>query len=280
MSALLKPAVMAQQDFEFFRARIFSLAGISLSEAKLDLLQSRLRPRLLATGLSNFREYRKFLEEIENDHDEWEIFTNLLTTNKTDWFREIEHFTYLTEEFLPRWKKLGKKHLTVWCAASSTGEEPYTLSLVLEQALHGTGITFEIQASDIDTKVLNQARNGVYDVMRLSQVPDKYKNGFLVGTGDISNWMKVKKKIKAPVTFSQVNLTKIPYRWKQPYDLVMCRNVLIYFNQDTIRQVVEGFYQVGCPDSVLIIAHSESLQNIKTSWKYIKPSIYSKGKIF
>lgn len=280
MLAVAKPAVLSVQEFDYFRSRIFDLAGISLSEAKRDLIQSRLRPRLVATGMEDFLEYRKYLESLPPSHEEWEAFTNLLTTNKTDWFREKEHFNYIVSDFLPKWKTLGKKHLQVWCAASSTGEEPYTLSLVLNEALKGSGITYEIQASDIDTKVLRQAVNGVYPKDRLSFIPDKYHSNFALGSGEIAGWMKVRKEIRGAVQYSQFNLTHLPYRWAKPFDLILCRNVLIYFNAETIRQVVDGFFGTATKDSVLIIAHSESLQNIKSNWKYIRPSIYSKGRVF
>lgn len=271
---------LGTEEFNFFRAKIFSLAGINMSDAKMSLVQARLRARILKLGLKDFRDYVSYLETIPQSHEEWESFINLLTTNKTDWFREPEHFDFIESEFLPRWKKLGKTHLNVWCAASSTGEEPYTISLVLNSALRGSGITYSIVASDIDTKVLQHAQNGVYLKNRLEQVPEKYHSGFSFGTGDISDWMKVKKEIKSHVTFRQVNLTQYPFSLEGTFDLVMCRNVLIYFNPQTIKQVVNNIFQMANKDSTLIIAHAESLQNIKTSWKYKGPSIYYKGNLF
>lgn len=282
MSAALQlPKPLSSEDFDFFRARIFDLAGITLSPIKREMMQGRLKSRLAALGLATYGDYRRFLESIPPLHEEWESFTNLLTTNKTDWFREAQHFTYITDEFLPRWKKLGKKHLTVWCAASSTGEEPYTLSMILLEALRGTGITYEIQSSDIDTKVLTVASNGVYSRDRLWQIPEKFQRGaFSLGTGEIASWMKVRPVVKAPVHFRQLNLMELPYEWPMKFDLILCRNVLIYFNRETVQSVVEGLFDCGNPDCVLIIAHSESLQNTTSRWKYLSPSIYTKGKIF
>lgn len=259
--------------------KIFDLAGISLSPSKRDLVQARLRGRVTANGFKSFKEYVQFLEGLNDKDQEWEVFINSLTTNKTDWFREPEHFDYLVSDFLPKWLKLKKKHLRIWCAASLTGEEPYTLSLVLNAALKDSGVTYEIIASDIDTKVLAVATNGVYQNNQLYQIPTQYHSGLAMGTGDISQWMKIKKPIKDKVSFQQFNLTKFPYAWDNRFDLVMCRNVLIYFASQTIEQVTQAMFEVSCPDACLIIAHSESLQNLKTSWKYIKPSIYGKGKI-
>jgi len=270
---------MDRAEFEYFRSKIYSLAGISLSDAKLDLLQARLRSRVSSIGMGSFGEYRSYLESLSQTDREWETFINLLTTNKTDWFREPEHFNYIENEFLPKWFSLGKKHLSVWCAACSTGEEPYTLSLVLNEALKGTGITYSILASDIDTKVLKIAQNGVYSRNVMYQIPEKYQQtGFCLGTKEISSWMKVSKAIKGPVQFKHLNLTLQPFDLTEKFDLVLCRNVMIYFNPETVKNVVDGIYKVCDKNSVLIIAHSESLQSIHSSWKYHRPSIYFKGK--
>lgn len=271
---------LGPEEFNFFRIKIFELAGINLSDVKIDLVRTRLRMRVLRQGFADFSEYIAFLKSIPPDHEEWENFINLLTTNKTEWFREPEHFTFLEEEFVPHWKKSGKKKLSVWCAASSTGEEPYTLSLVFNSALKGSGIDYEIFATDIDTKVLGHAHNGVYPKSSLSQIPEKFHSGFSSGTGDISEWIKVKNEIRRPITFAQMNLTAPSYNWNKKFDLIMCRNVLIYFKQQTIQTLVENMYRSCDQSGILIVGHSESLQNLKHSWKYLEPSIYQKGKIF
>lgn len=270
---------LGSEEFNFFRAKIFDLAGIHLSDKKKDLVQSRLRTRVIQLEMGSFVEYASYLNKLPPSHMEWESFINFLTTNKTDWLREVDHFTYLENEFLPKWIKLGRNYLSVWCAASSTGEEAYTLSLVLHSALKGTGITYNVIASDIDTKVLKHAQNGVYPRDRIHQIPQRFHSGFAFGTGEISEWMKVKKEIKTPVTFKQVNLTH-PLPWNDCFDLVVCRNVLIYFNPQTIKLVINNIFQTAKSDSVLIIAHAESLQNIESLWSYKRPSIYYKGRCF
>jgi chemotaxis protein methyltransferase CheR len=271
--------MLNKDQFNYFRKKIFELAGISLSDVKIELLQSRLRSHLLKSGFTDFQTYQDHLSQIPSEHPEWESFINLLTTNKTDWFREPGHFDFLVTDFIPQWKKLDKTHLKVWCAASSTGEEPYTLSLVLNEAFANTKYTYEIHASDIDTKVLSEALNGVYPKERILQVPEKYRNSFASGTGDIAHWMKIKKSLKEKVKFFQYNLTQ-PLELDQKFDLIFCRNVLIYFNPNTISTVVNGLHEHANPESVLIIAHSESLQSIGSHWKFKKPSIYVKGKHF
>lgn len=271
---------LSPAEFDFFRTKIFELSGISLTQAKSVLVQARLRARIVELGMKEFQQYRKYLEPLPHNHLEWQSFINMLTTNKTDWFREDEHFKYITDVFLPKWMKLKKKELNVWCAASSTGEEPYTLSMVLSEALKGTGISYKIFASDIDTRVLSVAQNGVYPKDVLHQVPDKYQGCFAIGTEEISEWMKVKNVIKSKVSFGQVNLTQTPYQVEGEYDLIMCRNVLIYFNAETIAQVLKSLNHVAAQESVLMVSHTESFQEIKNIWKYIRPSIYYKGSHF
>lgn len=274
---MIQDLKISNDQFDFFRKKIFELAGISMSDVKIDLVQSRLRSRVLNIGLNSFEDYQSYLTAVPKDHAEWETFINLLTTNKTDWFREPEHFEYLTQEFLPHWKKTGKKKLHIWCAASSTGQEPYTLSLILNEFFRNTHYDYEIHASDIDTNVLKLAQNGVYHREQLNQIPEKFHTHFAMGSGEIEQWMKVKKQIKKPVTFFQFNLTHFE-KFDRQYDLILCRNVLIYFGQQTISQVVNTLFQNAASDSVLVIAHSESLQTINTEWSFKRPSIYVKGK--
>lgn len=275
---LLESMTMSEEEFRFFRQKIFELAGISMTEGKLELLQSRLRVRVTKLGLTGFKEYKKFLQQLGPDHEEWIYFVNQLTTNKTDWFREEEHFHFLINDFLPAWKKLGKSHLSVWCAASSTGEEPYTLAMVLHRNLRSSGITFEVLATDIDTKVLSFADNGVYPKTGLGLVPREYHDSFIIGSGEIDGWMKVRKEIKEKVKFRQLNLVN-PDVSQVNFDIIFCRNVLIYFSPETIEKVIDGLFERAAKDSLLVISHSESLQNVSTKWKYVRPTIYQKGRL-
>lgn len=278
-AVIIDPMPISDEDFGFFKTEILRLTGISLSEAKRELVKSRLRSRVVAMGLKGFEEYRIHLKSLSPSDTEWQEFVNSLTTNKTDWFREKEHFEILQNRFLPGWIKLGKRKLNVWCAASSTGEEPYSLALLLDTYFKGTPVDYEILATDIDTEVLNTAARGVYPKSGLMLVPEKYhKVGFDFGTKEISSWVRVKGRIKEKVHFEQFNLAQNIYPWKSRFDLIFCRNVLIYFNSETTRSVVENAHHAASKEAALFIAHSESLQNIKTSWKYLEPSIYKKGE--
>lgn len=265
-------------EFDFFRCLIRKMVGIHLADSKMDLVESRLRPRIRELKLRDFNQYINFLNSISSNHSEWPLFINCLTTNKTDWFREPEHFKFITDVFLPRWKKLGKNHLCVWSAASSTGEEAYTLSIVLYHALKGSGITYEIIATDIDTNVLARAQNGVYSKEYLRQISKSYHQHFVCGEGEISDWMKVRQEIKDSVQFKRLNLI-LPYPWTKYFDIILCRNVMIYFEQETISQVAGALSRAATDEGVLLIGHSETLKNADNSWQYYSPSIYYKKNI-
>jgi chemotaxis protein methyltransferase CheR len=264
-------------DFDYFRSVIRDLCGISLSSNKKELVQARLRARVRELGFFDFTAYRSLLESLSPQDKEWQVLINCLTTNKTEWFREPDHFDYLTNEFIPKWKRSGKEKLSVWCAACSSGEEVYTVAMVLQAAL-GDGYSFEVLGTDIDTEVLYLARNGVYPVANLDQIPERYRSASLArGTGEIANWMKIKRSLKSKVSFDQLNLIHGPYPWKERFDLILCRNVFIYFSREMIQEIVGHFYPAAASGASLLIGHSESLQNIRSSWSYIGPSIFSKG---
>lgn len=282
MSALPKYMTEVKQelkntDFEFFQRSIFSIAGINISSQKKELVRSRISRRLKALGLKGYSEYRSYLESIPNGHEEWTHFTNSLTTNKTEWFREKGHFDYFKEKVIPLLNQ-SKQKVKVWCAASSTGEEAYTLAFLLESHLKGKD--YEIHASDIDTEALLKAQNGVYRKnLALSQTPKEYLSYFDSGSEDIQDWVRVNKKIKGKIKFFQKNLLEPPER-RDEYDIVFCRNVLIYFETPTITKIIENLRQSSKKDALLFVGHSESLQNVQTEYKYKGTSIYIKGKYF
>lgn len=263
------------EDFAYFKRRIYALAGISFRDIKADLVSSRLRKRATQLGFRSLHDYRLHVENLPDSSPEWQIFINLLTTNKTDFFREQEHFHFLINEFIPEWKKKGRTKLNVWSCASSTGEEPYTLGMVLEKHL-GEGFDFSILASDIDTEVLAHAKNGVYNKRRLHEIPDEYHSCLAFGTGEVADWFTVKRKIRDKIAFVQYNLMSENLPSEEKFDLVFCRNVLIYFDSDGIEKTANKIYEATSPDGVLLVGHSESLQGKKGFWKMKKPSFYTK----
>jgi chemotaxis protein methyltransferase CheR len=281
MSNLFHTKELTDEDFLFFKEKIFAKSGIHLNIGKKVLVQSRLNAHLDELGLKSFREYREHLENLPPQDPEHQVFVNFLTTNKTDWFREIEHFSYLQDFFIPAFLKLGKKNLKVWSAASSTGEEAYTIAVVLSHLLEKSGIQFEIIGSDIDTKVLEHARNGVYPKDQLESIPTEYHAYFDLGKGEIKDWMKVGKKIKTHVRFEQFNLKSQDYKkLTSDFDLIFCRNVMIYFTPEMITEVAKKCFDNSSKEAVMIISHSESMQGLKIPWKLSRPSVYVKGQHF
>lgn len=266
---------LSSSDFNYFKETIFQKAGISLSPAKMSLVEARLRHRIKDLNLSDFEDYRSFLEKIPQSHGEWQNFVNSLTTNKTSFFREKNHYEYLKNEFLPRWLKSGKDTLRVWCAASSTGEEAYSIGMVLNELLPKNK-SFKILATDIDTNVLTKASNGVYPKIQLKDVPEEFQSSFDFGTGSIENWVRIKKQIKEKILFKQHNLMEQSSPEKGTFDLVFCCNVLIYFKPEQIEFIANKLHYAANVGSVLFIGNSESLLNVNTAWKTIRPSIYSK----
>lgn len=266
-----------QQAFDYFRFELKRRVGISIAEHKGDMLNGRLRKRLVELKLVDFESYADYLKSLPSQHEEWEVFVNCLTTNKTDFFREPEHFDYLRSHIIPEWRKLRQPEFNVWCAASSTGEEPYTLSMVLKREAKDKAFAYDIHASDVDSDVLDKARRGVFPKAKLHEIPEAYqKDAIAVGTGEIERWMKIKPPYREHLSFGTCNLIEQPYRLPKKYDVVFCRNVLIYFTPETIEQVARGLYEATKPGGYLLIGHSESLHNINSQWQYIKPSIYQK----
>lgn len=267
---------LEESDLLYFCRVIEDLSGILLKPAKYDLVKSRLRPRLLENGLSSYTEYRSLLEGLPKNHQEWEVFINLLTTNKTDFFREIAHFDFLVNRILPEWLKTSEKTFKIWSAASSTGEEAYTLSMVLNRHLPEDR-DYRILATDIDTNVVATGQNAVYSVAKKSEIPpDYFQTSTDLGRGPAKGWFRIKPKLKEKVVFKRHNLIESSSPGENVFDLVLCRNVLIYFDKESIEFVSRKLYQSTKAGGHLFIGHSESLQGIPNDWKSSGPSVFRK----
>lgn len=266
-----------QTAFDYFRTELKRRVGIAIADNKSEMINGRLRKRLVDLHLEDFDQYALWLKSLPENHGEWDIFVNCLTTNKTDFFREPEHFDFLTQELLPEWRAQRQAEFNVWCAASSTGEEPYTLSMVLHRQAKLRPFRYSILATDIDSDVLEKAKRGVYPKAKLDEIPlDYQRDSVALGTGAIDKWFKIKNSLREALSYQRCNLVQAPYAFQKSFDVVFCRNVLIYFTPETIGQVADGLYEVTKPGGHLVIGHSESLHNVKSRWQYIKPSIYRK----
>lgn len=267
---------LSQEDFIFFRELIFDLAGIHLGEKKRDLVVTRIRSHLQKRGFHSFSEYRDLLENKPAGHPDIQEFVNLLTTNKTEFFREPRHFDFLVQSAIPKWVKEGKKTINVWSCASSTGEEPYTLSMVLRRHLPET-LPYRILATDIDTQVLSRAQNGVYSLAKLNEIPETYRDGNLkMGTGKAEGWFKIADPIRDPISFQKHNLIEASYLGDEVFDVIFCRNVLIYFSPETIRTLLSKLHRSLKPGGLLMIGHSESIQGCRL-FETLQPAIFRKS---
>ncbi len=269
---------ISDDDYAYFGETLARLTGIRLGPLKRDLLQGRLVARLLELGLPSIENYRAHLSSLDPRAPEWQKLVNELTTNKTEFFRERDHFDLLSSELAPALAKRAEgRKLRVWSAACSSGEEPYSLAMTLSRAL-GSPASFEILATDIDTRVLEQARNGVYGVDRLTELPEEHRGQVVIGKGAQMNWFKVRDAIRRTVAFSRFNLAGAEYSSAGRLDLIFCRNVFIYFEQSLIERIANQFHDVAAPGAALFIGHSESLHGLKHPWKRIGPSVFIKDR--
>jgi chemotaxis protein methyltransferase CheR len=244
------------EDFDRVRKLIYDHAGISLAPGKRDMVYSRLARRLRAHGLTRFGDYLAFLKTASPA--EWQAFTNSLTTNLTSFFREAHHFPALAEHAKRVWEK-ERRPLTLWCAASSTGEEPYSMAMTMIEAFGSSTPPVHILATDVDTSVLAHAEAGVYGVERVEKLsPERLKRFFLKGAGGNAGVVKVRPELRDLITFRRLNLLDTKWPVRGPFDAIFCRNVMIYFDKPTQLAILEKFAPL-LPEGLLFVGHSESL---------------------
>ncbi|MBV7316944.1 protein-glutamate O-methyltransferase CheR [Shewanella sp. NIFS-20-20] len=258
---------MTDKNFEYIRTLAYQQTGIVLPERKKHMVYSRLCRRLRVLGLSDFNAYCRALEK---DHQELPNFINALTTNLTSFFRENHHFDFLRDVVMAQWKKSGKKRIRVWSSACSTGEEPYSIAMTLQPLLNQSQLDIKILATDLDTNVLAKAQAGVYPQESLDNIsPELIKASF----SPLGNQYEVKQSLKDNIHFKQLNLLQ-PWPMKGPFDVIFCRNVMIYFDTDTRKQIIARFRTLLSNDGYLIIGHSETLHHISEDFTLIGQTIY------
>ena len=259
-----------KNDFERISKLIYDHAGISLSDSKQELVYSRLSRRLRATGLNTFDEYLAYLEQ--DTGSEWEAFTNSLTTNLTSFFREAHHFPILAEHL----RKLKGKHpITLWCSASSTGEEPYSMAMTAVDALGSFKPPVTILATDLDTRVLETAKAGIYSEDRVAKLdPALVKKFFLRGTGAQTGYVRVRQELRDMITFRQLNLLDNNWPIRPPLDAIFCRNVMIYFDKPTQFAILKKFVPLLSENGLLFAGHSESFYHAEELFKLRSKTVY------
>ena len=261
------------RDFERVRSLIYARAGISLHAGKQAMVYSRLSRRLRETGHRSFGSYLQWLDAATGPDaaDEWQEFVNCLTTNLTSFYRESHHFDALLTDLKAR----AGKPLRIWCNAASTGEEPYTIAMTVAEAL-GPNADVKIVASDIDTKVLATAARGVYPVDARGLSPERQQRHFLRGTGANGGFMRVKPELAKLIEFRPLNLMDARWSLGEPFDLVFCRNVMIYFDNATQRRVLGRIHAAMKPKGLMYVGHSENFTDLKDSFRLRGKTIYER----
>lgn len=260
---------LTDNEFGLFRKMIYETAGINLSDAKKALVSGRLAKRIKHYNLASYGDYFSLVKS--NAHGEFQTAVDLLTTNETFFFREPKHFDFLRDKVLPSW---SGGQLRVWSAASSSGEEAYTLAMMLAE--HAATDAWEIVGTDISTRVLERARAGQYPLEDTEDIPRRYLTKYcLKGVGSQEGTFLIGRELRQRASFLHANLqqdlTKLGY-----FDIIFLRNVLIYFDVETKQRVVSRVISRLRSGGYLMVGHSESLNGITNELKVVLPSIYRK----
>ena len=266
---------MERDLFEKFCGIVYDKAGIRLTEGKEALVSSRIGKRLRTLNLPSAKCYYDYL--ISDDTGEEMIhFLDFISTNHTYFLREEEHFDWLAKE-ARRLTDGGKRSLKFWSAASSSGEEPYSMAITLLAALEGTGADFRLLATDISTRVLDQAKRGVYDAAKVEKLSRLQRSRYFTRHKDSSGeYYEVEDGVKERIVFKRLNLAHPPFPMKGPFDAVFCRNVMIYFDAEVRRRLLVEIARLLPPGGLLIVGHSESLAGVGLDLDTMCPSVYRK----
>ena len=266
-----------RRDFDFLRRLSNQHTGIVVTDDKFDMFYSRLARRVRALGLGSFAEYCNYLEHPDSDTEMVEL-VNALTTNLTSFFRENHHFEFLAGTALPDLvqRNRSSRKVRIWSAGCSTGEEPYSLSMVLQESMPLlNGWDVKLLASDIDSNVLRQAQAGVYPLARVEGIAKaRLKRFFQKGSGSNTGKARVRSELRRAMEFRQVNLmNKLDV---ETQDIIFCRNVIIYFDKETKRKLLDKFAESLAPNGYLFVGHSESLHQVTDRFQLIGNTVYRK----
>lgn len=272
---------MTDAEFGRFSEFIIGQCGIKMPPSKKIMLEARLQKRLRVLGIRTFGEYYEYLHG-DQGNVELVHMLDVVTTNKTDFFREPTHFQYLTDTVLPVFLEERERPgstdrpFSIWSAGCSTGEEPYTLAMVLSDfAERHPGFRFSILATDLSTRVLDRAQEGIYDADRIAAVPSGLKQKYLLRSKDRSrNQVRIVPGLRAAVQFRRLNLIEDTFSFSEPLDAVFCRNVIIYFDRATQEQLLNRLCQTLRPQGYLFLGHSESIHGLSLPLRRIVSTVH------
>ena len=260
---------LSQQHFLRIKDLLYRTCGINLKPGKENLVKNRLTSRLRALHLTDFDTYLRYIEE-ESNREELTSLIDVMTTNKTSFFREIPHFEYISNYLIPEWTT-NSRPLSIWSAGCSTGEEPYSLAMHLRENFEYSS-KVRILATDLSDTVLKTARQGFYKDNLLEDVPLSYKRKYLTPI-PAEGGHQVNAQTQGLVHFATLNLMG-NWPMQGPFDLILCRNVMIYFDKATQENLVNRFWRLLAPGGHLFIGHSESLSGVENPFQYVQPAIY------
>jgi len=266
------------EDFRFIQKLVGERTGIVLSDIKRTMVYSRIARRIRQCGVSDFAEYCDLLKA--GDESELVSFTNAITTNLTSFFREPHHFEYLMKTVLPDLEKYKtNKRIRIWSAGCSSGEEPYSIAMtIMDHFKNKSGWDIKILASDLDYEMVERASKGVYKEERVTGLDKKHLRNYVrKGKGKLQGMVKIDQSLIDMITFKQLNLLH-EWPFKGPFDFMFCRNVVIYFNKETQRELFDRYADVLPENAPLFIGHSESLFKVTDRFKSMGQTIYRKEK--
>ena len=279
-TSLLDSAPLTEAQFLEISALVKGLCGINLHDGKKELVKARLAKRLRALHMAGYEEYIAHVRA-EGNGPELVAMLDALSTNLTHFFREADHFRYLADVLVPRAQAAAagtRPRLRLWSAGCSTGEEPYSLAVTLAEAIGNLAAwDIAVLATDLSTRVLAQAGEGVYDAQRLAALPHgalaKY---FAPVTSGRAPQYQVRPVLRSLIHFGRLNLMEA-WPMRGPFDIIFCRNVMIYFDKETQAALVERFRKILAPGGTLCIGHSESLAGVRHQFRYVQPTVYEKA---
>ncbi|MDR0331230.1 MAG: protein-glutamate O-methyltransferase CheR [Chitinispirillales bacterium] len=267
-----------KRTFEAFRKLIYDKSGISLGDGKESLVSARLAKRLRALGYDTYKQYLDFLTgDSEEAESEFVEFLNVISTNLTYFFRENDHFAFM-EEIVRQIVDEGRNKVRIWCAASSSGEEPYTIAMTFLENAQGFRGDCKILATDISTKILRMAKEGRYSEAKMQGVAPLLRSKYFTAVGrGAEKEYTVTDTLSSMITFSRLNLSKPPFPMKGPFDIIFCRNVMIYFDNIVRKRLMDEFSRLLRPGGYLMVGHAESMAGMLSDMATVRPSVYQKG---
>ncbi len=277
-----QPAKMKDKDFKQFSSFIYNQVGIQLPPTKRTMLEARLQKRLKALDIADFEEYAQFVFSALGQQSELVHLIDVVTTNKTDFFREPGHFTFLTEKALPailnRPNYSPTKPVRIWSAGCSSGEEPYTLAMVISEfAAEQRALRFSILASDISTRILDTAKKAIYPEERTDDIAMHIKKRYLLRSRDHQRGLiRICPELRAMVAFKRINFMDSDFGLSEKMDIIFCRNVVIYFDKATQQNLMRKFHRQLRPGGYLFLGHSETLNGIDVDFKAVGSTVYVK----